>query len=109
MNFPFTFPLTRLLDFAEAKARILGPTDLHVKAGSSITLTCLINQGPHDLGTVFWYKGDNILETSQLHVNDADYNRRLTIEVCIIQTVLNVLFYDNTFDVNYLDNGWKYG
>ncbi|KAJ8974312.1 hypothetical protein NQ317_010907 [Molorchus minor] len=48
-----TFMIARL----EAKARILGPTDLHVKAGSSITLTCMINQGPHDLGTVFWYKG----------------------------------------------------
>ncbi|KAJ8945744.1 hypothetical protein NQ318_012066 [Aromia moschata] len=64
----------------KAKARILGPTDLHVKAGSSITLTCLINQGPHDLGTLFWYKGDNILQPSEPHVNDADYMRRLTIE-----------------------------
>lgn len=69
--------------------------DLHVKAGSSITLSCLIKQGPHDLGTVFWYKGDNILETSQAHVNDADYMRKLTIEVCIIQVLLSLrlLFY----------------
>nr|CAI5847374.1 unnamed protein product [Callosobruchus analis] len=59
----------------EAKARILGPTDLHVKAGSSITLTCLISQGPHDLGTVFWYKGDNIIESSAANENDIDINR----------------------------------
>ncbi|KAJ8925908.1 hypothetical protein NQ315_009760 [Exocentrus adspersus] len=74
MSLPFR------LNVVEARARILGPSDLHVKAGSSITLTCIINQGPHDLGTVFWYKGDNILETSEPHVNDADYMRRLTIK-----------------------------
>ncbi|CAH1102837.1 unnamed protein product [Psylliodes chrysocephalus] len=79
MSLPFR------LNVIEAKARILGPTDLHVKAGSSITLTCLISQGPHDLGTVFWYKGENILETShQRFTNDADYTSRLTIEVRII-------------------------
>lgn len=72
-----------LSSVAEAKARILGPSDLHVKAGSTITLTCIINQGPHDLGTVFWYKGDNILETSEPHINDADYLRRLTIQVSL--------------------------
>ncbi|CAH1186563.1 unnamed protein product [Phyllotreta striolata] len=75
MSLPFR------LNVIEAKARILGPSDLHVKAGSSITLSCLINQGPHDLGTVFWYKGENILETStQRYTNDADYTSRLTIE-----------------------------
>jgi hypothetical protein len=42
---------------AELKAVILGTPDLHVKSGSEIILTCKIPQGPHDLGTVFWYKG----------------------------------------------------
>ncbi|ETN57867.1 hypothetical protein AND_010559 [Anopheles darlingi] len=45
------------LHFAEAKAVILGPTDLYVKMGSIVTLTCIISQGPHDLGTIYWYRG----------------------------------------------------
>jgi Immunoglobulin domain len=48
--------------FAEAKARILGPADLYVKTGSTISLSCLISQGPHDLGTVFWYHGPSIVD-----------------------------------------------
>lgn len=43
--------------FTEAKAKILGPADLYVKTGSLLSLTCILSQGPHDLGTMFWYKG----------------------------------------------------
>lgn len=43
--------------FSEAKAVILGPTDLYVKMGSIVTLTCVISQGPHDLGTINWHRG----------------------------------------------------
>ena len=46
-----------LYPVAELKAIILGPADLYVKSGSEITLICKLQQGPHDLGTVFWYKG----------------------------------------------------
>lgn len=42
---------------AELKARVLGPSDLYVKSGSEITLICKLQQGPHDLGTIYWYKG----------------------------------------------------
>ncbi|XP_065167196.1 zwei Ig domain protein zig-8-like isoform X2 [Atheta coriaria] len=63
-----------------ARARILGPSDLHVKAGSSVTVACVINQGPHDLGTVFWYRGTDILEASSLHPNEADPTARITIQ-----------------------------
>lgn len=84
-------PITRFF-VPEAKARILGPSDLHVKAGSSITLTCIIKQGPHDLGTVFWYRGSDILDVSP-HPNDAsiassDSIDRITIQVCSIVTSL---------------------
>lgn len=48
---PVHFPQT------EAKALILGPTDIYVKIGSAVTLTCIITQGPHDLGTIYWYRG----------------------------------------------------
>lgn len=55
---------------SESKARILGPRDLYVKAGSAVTLTCVISQGPHDLGTVFWYRGSELIETPTVHPND---------------------------------------
>ncbi|XP_063905957.1 zwei Ig domain protein zig-8-like isoform X1 [Zophobas morio] len=74
MSLPFR------LNVIEAKARILEASDLHVKAGSSVTLTCVINQGPHDLGTVFWYKGTEIVQTTQPHVNDADTVTRVTVQ-----------------------------
>lgn len=41
----------------ELKAVVLGAADLYVKTGSDINLTCKISKGPHELGTVFWYKG----------------------------------------------------
>lgn len=65
----------------EAKARILGPSDIHVKAGSSVTLSCVINQGPHDLGTVFWYKNTEIIHTTEPHPNEAETEARVTIQV----------------------------
>lgn len=52
-----------------------------MKAGSSVTLTCIIKQGPHDLGTVFWYKGTDIIQPTQSHVNDAESAPRITIQV----------------------------
>ena len=45
----------------ELKARILGPSDLYVKSGSEITLICKLQQGPHDLGTIYWYKGKSMI------------------------------------------------
>ncbi|KAK9701934.1 hypothetical protein QE152_g30279 [Popillia japonica] len=78
MSLPFR------LNVVEAKARILGPSDLHVKAGSSITLTCIIKQGPHDLGTVFWYRGSDILDVSP-HPNDASIASSDSIDRITIQ------------------------
>lgn len=53
----FSFFISFCSSFVELKATILGPPDLYVKSTSEIILTCKISQGPHDLGTVFWYKG----------------------------------------------------
>lgn len=47
-----------LFSIAELRAILLGPSDLYVKLGSDINLVCKISKGPHDLGTVFWYKGN---------------------------------------------------
>lgn len=66
MNFFFVYLLKLLKIFAlfyifsEAKAVILGPTDLYVKMGSIVTLACVISQGPHDLGTIYWHRGKYI-------------------------------------------------
>ncbi|XP_063236727.1 zwei Ig domain protein zig-8-like [Bacillus rossius redtenbacheri] len=44
------------LRVVEWRARLLGPADLYVRSGSSVALTCVVGQGPHDLGTVLWYR-----------------------------------------------------
>lgn len=36
----------------------MGPSDLYVKTGSIVTLTCVVSQGPHELGTIYWYRGN---------------------------------------------------
>lgn len=54
--------------FAELKAIVLGTADLYVKTGSDINLTCKISKGPHELGTVFWYKGKNSIEIHNKHI-----------------------------------------
>lgn len=49
--------LCYLCAFAEAKAVVVGPTDIYVKMGSEVILTCIVSQGPHELGTIYWYRG----------------------------------------------------
>jgi hypothetical protein len=39
-------------NFAESKARIIGGSDVHVKSGSSLRLTCEVDHGPHDIAQV---------------------------------------------------------
>lgn len=43
--------------FIEAKAVIPGPSDIYVKQGSEVVLTCVVSQGPHELGQIFWLRG----------------------------------------------------
>ncbi|EGI60739.1 hypothetical protein G5I_11060 [Acromyrmex echinatior] len=56
----------------EARARILGQADIYVKTGSLLTLTCVMSQGPHDLGTVAWYRGSQAVVTSTRSENDIE-------------------------------------
>lgn len=46
------------LNSTEARAIISGQSDLYVKMGSKVILTCVISQGPHDLGTIAWHRGE---------------------------------------------------
>ncbi|XP_053683624.1 zwei Ig domain protein zig-8 [Sabethes cyaneus] len=73
--------LSYVLNVIELRARILGPSDIFVKSGSEIIMTCVIQQGPHDLGTVFWYKGNTLIESTiqenSIHTSE---NQRITVE-----------------------------
>ncbi|XP_035906754.1 zwei Ig domain protein zig-8-like isoform X2 [Anopheles stephensi] len=73
--------LSYQLNVIELRARILGPADIFVKSDSEITMTCVIQQGPHELGTIFWYKGSTLIEPmaqeNELHSSE---NRRITVE-----------------------------
>lgn len=54
---------------AEAKAEIHGPRDLYVKMGSLVTLACKVSQGPHELGTIHWYRGECGVRTGRTGEN----------------------------------------
>ncbi|KAF7394980.1 lachesin-like isoform X1 [Vespula maculifrons] len=64
----------------EARARINGTSDIYVKTGSLLTLTCLMSQGPHHLGTVAWYRGNHAVVTSPRLENDVNAEPRITVE-----------------------------
>jgi len=36
----------------ESRARIIGGSDVYVKSGSSLRLTCEVEHGPHDIAQV---------------------------------------------------------
>ncbi|CAH0714960.1 unnamed protein product, partial [Brenthis ino] len=68
------------LNVVEAKAKILGPADLYVKTGSLLSLTCILSQGPHDLGTIFWYKGSKLIEYKEVDANEMVEEPRLRLK-----------------------------
>ncbi|KAJ6649548.1 Zwei Ig domain protein zig-8 [Pseudolycoriella hygida] len=64
------------LNVVEAKATIQGPSDYYVKIGSSINLVCAVSQGPHELGSIYWYKGSLHLDPKNTrHPNEATYEQ----------------------------------
>uniref|UniRef100_A0AAG5D5S0 Ig-like domain-containing protein n=2 Tax=Anopheles atroparvus TaxID=41427 RepID=A0AAG5D5S0_ANOAO len=73
--------LSFVLNVIELRARILGPTDIFLKSGSEITVVCVLQRGPHELGTVFWYKGNTLVEpiTKENDVHSSEQGR-ITIE-----------------------------
>ncbi|XP_055641823.1 uncharacterized protein LOC129778752 isoform X2 [Toxorhynchites rutilus septentrionalis] len=75
--------MTFQLNVVEAKALIVGPTDVYVKIGSAVTLTCVITQGPHDLGTICCYRGTSIITPTETHPNETSitYPSRISVEL----------------------------
>ncbi|KAK0174139.1 hypothetical protein PV328_007248 [Microctonus aethiopoides] len=53
---------------------------MYVKTGSLLTLTCLMSQGPHDLGTVAWFRDNHPVVTSTRNDNDINTEPRITVE-----------------------------
>jgi len=47
------------------RARICGQQELYVKEDSEVSMRCELSQGPHDLGTIFWYLGNVPVYTDQ--------------------------------------------
>ncbi|XP_058801640.1 zwei Ig domain protein zig-8-like [Phymastichus coffea] len=72
--------LNYTLNVVEPRARILGASEVFVKTGSSLTLTCVISQGPHNLGTVEWYRGSSVVTTSKISPNDVDTEPRIVVD-----------------------------
>ncbi|XP_055299069.1 zwei Ig domain protein zig-8-like [Sitodiplosis mosellana] len=69
------------LNVVEAKAVIPGPSDIYVKQGSEVVLTCVVSQGPHELGQIFWLRGKQMIDPkTRYHLNDIfEYPDRITI------------------------------
>lgn len=77
-------PLAFAVTPPDAKAIIAGPTDLYVKVGSVITLTCHVKQpasAAQDIGPIYWYRGPYILTPFVAHPNDAAIDlQRISME-----------------------------
>ncbi|XP_070133073.1 roundabout homolog 2 [Drosophila bipectinata] len=78
------FRLNVIVTPPDAKAIIAGPTDLYVKVGSIITLTCLVKHPgstTQDIGPIYWYRGPYILTPFVAHPNDAAIDlQRISME-----------------------------
>jgi len=47
------------------RAWISGPPELYVNEDGEVSMRCELSQGPHDLGTIFWYLGNVPVFTDQ--------------------------------------------
>ncbi|ALC38701.1 dpr2 [Drosophila busckii] len=78
------FRLNVIVTPPDAKAIIAGPTDLYVKVGSVITLTCHVKQpatSAQDIGPIYWYRGAYILSPFVAHPNDVAIDlQRISME-----------------------------
>ncbi|XP_074095064.1 defective proboscis extension response 1 isoform X1 [Cotesia typhae] len=72
--------LNYTLNVVEPQAQIMAKGDIYVKTGSVLTLNCRMSQGPHDLGTVAWFRDNQPVVTSARSENDVDQQPRITVE-----------------------------
>ncbi|XP_076302574.1 hemicentin-2-like, partial [Lasioglossum baleicum] len=48
-----------------SKAKINGNSELHIKSGSDINLTCTVLQTPDPPSFIYWYKDEDVINYSQ--------------------------------------------
>ncbi|XP_043277386.1 limbic system-associated membrane protein-like [Venturia canescens] len=53
------------LSVVVSKAKIVGNTELHIKSGSDINLTCIVLQTPEPPSFIYWYRGEHVINYSQ--------------------------------------------
>ncbi|CAO1394815.1 unnamed protein product [Diamesa hyperborea] len=53
------------LSIIVSRAKILGNTELYIKSGSDINLTCVALQAPSAPSFIYWYKGGRVVNYSQ--------------------------------------------
>ncbi|XP_033332819.1 opioid-binding protein/cell adhesion molecule homolog [Megalopta genalis] len=53
------------LSVVVSKAKINGNSELYIKSGSDINLTCVVLQTPEPPSFIYWYKGDHVINYSQ--------------------------------------------
>ncbi|XP_068984558.1 uncharacterized protein [Bombus flavifrons] len=53
------------LSVVVSKAKINGNSELYIKSGSDINLTCIVLQTPEPPSFIYWYKGDHVVNYSQ--------------------------------------------
>ncbi|KAL1453748.1 hypothetical protein WDU94_010062 [Cyamophila willieti] len=53
------------LNVVISKAKILGNSELYIKSGSDINLTCVVLETPDPPSFIYWYRGANVVNYSQ--------------------------------------------
>lgn len=53
------------LNVVVSQAEILGKSELYIKSGSDISLTCVVKETPEPPSFIYWYRGSNVINYSQ--------------------------------------------
>ncbi|CAB0035031.1 unnamed protein product [Trichogramma brassicae] len=53
------------LNVVVSKAKIVGNSELYIKSGSDINLTCVVLQTPDPPSFIYWYRGEHVINYSQ--------------------------------------------
>lgn len=77
-NSTSVYPVLSLIPVSQAE--ILGNSELHLKSGSDINLTCIVREAPEPPSFIYWYHGKKVINYSQRGGNSSTYiiNTHLT-------------------------------
>lgn len=57
--------------FVESKAKLIGPSEVYVKQGSTLSLTCVVSQAVEH-AAIFWYHDMNVIDDGHLRLVKVD-------------------------------------